>query len=52
MSGLDVDRSVEVKLVNIKEDDMGGKDGPGESDRVATFEELKEKEMEIKVMSP
>ena len=31
---LDVDRDAEAKLVNIKEGDMGGGDGPGELNRI------------------
>ena len=49
--GLDVDISVETKPVNIKEGDIGGGDGPGELDRVATVEVLKEKKRII-AMSP
>ena len=43
VSGLDVDRSVEAKFVNIREGNMGEGDGPGKSDRVATVEVLKER---------
>ena len=42
--GLDMDRSVEAKLVNIKKGDMGEGDGPGKSDRIETVEALEEKE--------
>ena len=50
--GLDVDRIVEAQSVNIKEGEMGGGDGPGKSDRVATVEVLKEKEKGIMAMEP
>jgi hypothetical protein len=44
----------EAKLVNIKEGDMdeGWGEGPGKSDKIATFEALKEKEERILVMCP
>ena len=38
-----MDRGVEAKLVNIKESDIWGGDGPGISNRTATSEELMEK---------
>ena len=51
ISGLDLGISEEAKLIklfaNIKEGDMGGRDGPGKSDRVVTIEVLKEKEKRI-----
>ena len=50
VSGLDVNRSVEAKLVNIKDGDMGGGDCSGEPDKVGTVEVLKEKG--IMSMSP
>ena len=54
ISGLDVERIEETKLVNmhvkIKEGDMGS--GDGKSDRVTTVEALKEKERGIMTMSP
>jgi hypothetical protein len=43
---------VKVKLVNINNGDMGGGDGPGTSNRIATVEALKEKEKGIMTMSP
>ena len=56
VSGLDVDGSAEVKLVNMyvnmKECDMGRGDGPGKPHRVVTVEVFKEKEKEIIAMSP
>jgi hypothetical protein len=39
-----------ILYVNIKEGDMGRGNSPGKSDRVATIEVLKEKE--IMIMSP
>ena len=56
VSGFDVHRDVEAQLinkyVNIKEGNMGGEDGLGKLDRVATIESLKEKEKGIMTMSP
>ena len=52
VGGLDVDRGVEAKLVNIKEDNIGGGDGPVKSDRIVTVEVLKEMEKGIIAMGP
>ena len=55
VSGFDVDRSAEAKLVNmyvnLNEGDMRGRDGPGGSVRIANFEALREKENKIMTMS-
>ena len=48
VGGIDVDRGMEAKLVNIKENYMGKRDG--KSDRKVTVEVLKEKEKEIMAM--
>jgi hypothetical protein len=51
VSGFDVDRSVEAFLiniyVNIKDDDMGWRDGPGKPGRIVTIVALKETEKEL-----
>ena len=41
--GLDVNRGAEAKIVNIKENDMGGGDSSGKLDRRVTVEALKGK---------
>ena len=55
-SWLDVDRSAEVKLVNMYADILkgsrGGRDGSGKSDRIATVEMFKEIKKGIMTMSP
>ena len=52
IGGLDVDRDVEAKLVNIEEGDMRRSNDPDKANRIMTVEAVKEKEKEIMAMTP
>ena len=56
VGGFDVDRDMEMTVVdmdiNVQESDMGGRNVPGELDRILTVELFKESSEEVGPMGP